>query len=75
MRHLCDCALLTNPLVLIRFVNLILLAIMAVVCAIVDSIIEQHGHNQGAPWEFGTDTKGDNPHINGAITFGNALIT
>lgn len=55
--------------------NLILLAIMAVVCAIVDSIIEQHGHNQGAPWEFGTDTKGDNPHINGAITFGNALIT
>ncbi|KAG8905995.1 hypothetical protein FRB99_007852 [Tulasnella sp. 403] len=63
---------LMNPQV---FINLILLAVMAVVCAIVDAIIETRGHNQGAPWEFGTDRKGDNPRINGAITFGNALIT
>ncbi|KAG8996124.1 hypothetical protein FRB94_008549 [Tulasnella sp. JGI-2019a] len=61
-----------NPQVLL---NLLLLAVMAVVCAIVDSILERRGHNNGAPWEYGTSSKGDNPNINGLITFGNALIT
>ncbi|KIO25076.1 hypothetical protein M407DRAFT_25607 [Tulasnella calospora MUT 4182] len=61
-----------NPQV---FVNLSLLAVMAVVCAIVDSILEQRGHDNGAPWEWGTDRSDDNPRVNGGITFGNALIT
>ncbi|KAG8858770.1 hypothetical protein FRB96_004907 [Tulasnella sp. 330] len=61
-----------NPQVML---NLLLLAVMAVVCAIVDSILERRGHNDIAPWEFGTSSKGDNPNINGLITFGNALIT
>ncbi|KAG9001427.1 hypothetical protein FRB94_004792 [Tulasnella sp. JGI-2019a] len=61
-----------NPQVM---ANLLLLAVMAVVCAVVDSILERRGHNRGAPWEFATSSKGDNPNINGLITFGNALIT
>ncbi|KAG7092955.1 hypothetical protein E1B28_009257 [Marasmius oreades] len=61
-----------NPQV---FLNLILLAGMAVACGIVDSILEQRYYDQGAPWLFGANTKDDNPKINGLVTWAFALIT
>ncbi|KAJ3528331.1 hypothetical protein NMY22_g9457 [Coprinellus aureogranulatus] len=60
-----------NPQV---FVNLILLAMMAIACAIVDSVLE-HRDYPGAPWLFWANRSGDNPSINGLITFFFALIT
>ncbi|KAG0701783.1 hypothetical protein DFH29DRAFT_1079916 [Suillus ampliporus] len=61
-----------NPQVL---VNLALLAIMAVVCGIADSKIEESKYAQGAPWLYGDDVSNDNPKINGLITWAFALIT
>ncbi|CAO1629409.1 unnamed protein product [Parajaminaea phylloscopi] len=61
-----------NPMV---YVNLLLLAAMAIGCAIADSLIEQHYFDRDAYWEFGATQSDDNPHINGLVTFGNALIT
>jgi len=58
-----------------RFVNLALLAIMAVVCGIVDAILEQRDYPKGAPWLFNDNRSDDNPHINGLVTFANGLIT
>jgi phospholipid-translocating ATPase len=48
---------------------------MAVVCAIVDSLLEQHYFPMMAPWLFDDNRSGDNPHINGLITWAFALIT
>ena len=64
-------SLLTNY----RFVNLIILAIMSVVCGIADSILEQRAYPEGAPWLVGDNQSGDNPKINGLITAIFALIT
>lgn len=61
-----------NPQV---FINLIVLAIMAVVCAIVDSVLESREYTEGAPWLFLDDQTNDNPKINGLITWAFALIT
>ncbi|KAH8099600.1 phospholipid-translocating P-type ATPase [Cristinia sonorae] len=61
-----------NPQV---FINLILLAAMAIVCGIVDSVLEQHNFPLNAPWEYGATHGDDNPRINGLITWANALIT
>ncbi|KDR73672.1 hypothetical protein GALMADRAFT_251453 [Galerina marginata CBS 339.88] len=61
-----------NPQV---FINLILLAIMAIVCGIVDSVLEHRDYPRGAPWLYGANRSGDNPSINGLITFAFALIT
>ncbi|KAF8315252.1 phospholipid-translocating ATPase, partial [Clavulina sp. PMI_390] len=61
-----------NPMVLI---NLVLLALMAVVCGIVDAHLEQHYYPKGALWLYNDNGKDDNPHINGLITFLNAFIT
>ncbi|KAF7986654.1 hypothetical protein HWV62_26488 [Athelia sp. TMB] len=61
-----------NPQV---FINLIVLAIMAVVCAIIDSVLEAREYPDGAPWLFLDDQKNDNPKINGLITWAFALIT
>ncbi|KAH7107578.1 phospholipid-translocating P-type ATPase [Auriculariales sp. MPI-PUGE-AT-0066] len=61
-----------NPQV---FINLAILGIIAVVCAIVESILERKGSTRGEYWFIGDDTPTDNPSINGLITFGNALIT
>ncbi|KAF5390158.1 hypothetical protein D9757_002920 [Collybiopsis confluens] len=61
-----------NPQV---FVNLVLLAAMAVVCAIVDSILEKRDYPAGAPWLYGADQSDDNPSVNGLITWAFALIT
>ncbi|PPQ72110.1 hypothetical protein CVT24_002421 [Panaeolus cyanescens] len=61
-----------NPQV---FINLILLALMAITCGVVDSILEHRDYARGAPWLYGADQPGDNPSINGLITFVFALIT
>jgi len=52
-----------------------MLALMAVVCAIVDSSLEKHYFPLGAPWLYGDDHKGDNPRINGLITWTYSLLT
>jgi hypothetical protein len=58
-----------------RFVNLAILTIMAVVCAIADALIEQKKYPENAYWLFDDNRSSDNPHINGIVTFANALIT
>lgn len=62
----------TNPQV---FINLAILAAMATVCGIADYKIESRLYPEGAPWLYGDDTSGDNPGINGFITWAFALIT
>ncbi|KAF8582656.1 phospholipid-translocating P-type ATPase [Ramaria rubella] len=61
-----------NPQV---FINLILLAIMAVVCGIVDALIEQKKYPESAPWLYDDNRSSDNPQINGLVTWANAFIT
>lgn len=61
-----------NPQV---FINLAILATMAVVCGIVDAVLEQHFFPLGAPWLFGDTQSNDNPRINGLITFIFAFLT
>ena len=56
-------------------VNFVILAAMALVCAIVDAVLEQRYAPLHAPWLFGDDAKYDNPHINGLITFFYAILT
>jgi hypothetical protein len=51
-----------------------LLALMATVCAISDSIIEHKQYPEGAPWLYDDDLSGDNPNINGLVTWAFALI-
>ena len=58
-----------------RFVNLILLALMATACGIVDSVLEHKYYPESAPWLFDDNRPGNNPSINGLITFCFALIT
>lgn len=54
---------------------MLILAIMAVVCGIADSLLEQYYYPLGAPWLYGDSQSDDNPKINGLITFIFALIT
>ncbi|KAJ3719928.1 phospholipid-translocating ATPase [Lentinula raphanica] len=61
-----------NPQVLL---NLVLLALMATACAIVDSVLEKRDYPGGAPWLYDDNTSGDNPSINGLVTWAFALIT
>ncbi|WRT65198.1 uncharacterized protein IL334_002141 [Kwoniella shivajii] len=61
-----------NPQVLL---NLFILALIAMVCAIVDHFNEVRWNNQQSYWMLYADTKGDNPSINGLVTFANAFIT
>ncbi len=61
-----------NPQVLL---NLALLAIVAVVCAVIDHFNEVKWDRQQAYWELYADTSGNNPNINALVTFANALIT
>ena len=58
-----------------RFVNLILLALMATACGVVDSILEHRDYPESAPWLFDDNRPGNNPSINGLVTFCFALIT
>ncbi|KAF5358414.1 hypothetical protein D9756_001292 [Leucocoprinus leucothites] len=57
------------------FFNLILMFGMAVVCAIADSLLEVHFYPLGAPWLYGDNTSGDNPRINGLVTWAFSLLT
>ncbi|EPQ57895.1 phospholipid-translocating P-type ATPase [Gloeophyllum trabeum ATCC 11539] len=61
-----------NPQV---FINLIILAVMAVVCGIVDAVLEQRYYPLNAPWLYGDTQPDDNPRINGLVTWAFALIT
>jgi len=61
-----------NPMV---FLNLIILAVMAVVCGIVDSVLEHRDYPRLAPWLFADNQSDDNPSINGLVTWAFALIT
>ncbi|WWC67489.1 uncharacterized protein I206_101397 [Kwoniella pini CBS 10737] len=61
-----------NPQVLL---NLFLLALIAMVCAIVDHVNEVNWNKEQAYWMLYADTSGDNPNVNGIITFLNAFIT
>jgi phospholipid-translocating ATPase len=61
-----------NPMVL---VNLIVLLVMAVICGLVDSILEHHYNPRQAPWLFRDNRSGDNPSVNGLITLLFAFIT
>ncbi|KAK0439550.1 phospholipid-translocating ATPase [Armillaria borealis] len=61
-----------NPQV---FINLLILACMAVACAIADSVLEHQKYPQGAPWLYGDNQSDDNPSINGLVTWAFALIT
>ena len=59
----------------LSFLNLGLLALMCIMCAIGDHILEKRYYPQNAYWLYGANTKGDNPNINGLISFANAMIT
>ena len=48
---------------------------MAIVCGIVDSVLEQRNYPLGAPWLYGDTQSDDNPKINGLTTAIFALIT
>ncbi|WVF70430.1 hypothetical protein IAT40_005220 [Kwoniella sp. CBS 6097] len=61
-----------NPQVLL---NLAILAVIAMVCAIVDHFNEVNWNQEQAYWMLYADTPGDNPNINGLVTFANAFIT
>lgn len=47
---------------------------MTVMCAVVDHFLEKAQYPQGAYWLYGDNQSGDNPSINGLITWANALI-
>lgn len=61
-----------NPQV---FINLLLLAAMAVVCGVTESSLEKYYSPLGAPWLYGDSISDDNPRINGLTTLVFALIT
>ena len=48
---------------------------MAVVCGIMDSVLEHRYYPKGAPWLIGADRSDDNPSINGLVTFAFAFLT
>lgn len=57
------------------YVNLAIIGVMAVVCAIADSRIEQYYFDRQAPWEYLATFNDDNPSLNGLVSFANSLIT
>jgi phospholipid-translocating ATPase len=56
-------------------INLLIMAAMATVCAIVDSVLEHRYYPKGAPWLYADNTSGDNPSINGLVTWAFSLLT
>lgn len=54
--------------------NLVLLAAMCIMCAVVDWALQKHYLGRGAYWLFDANRPGDNPSVNGIVTFANALI-
>ncbi|KAJ7744516.1 phospholipid-translocating ATPase [Mycena maculata] len=61
-----------NPQVLI---NLLIMFLMAVACGIGDSVLEHQYEPRSAPWLYEDDTSGDNPSINGLVTWAFAFLT
>ncbi|KAF6763652.1 phospholipid-translocating ATPase [Ephemerocybe angulata] len=61
-----------NPQVII---NLIIIAAVAVICAIADSMLQVKYYELAAPWLYGDNLSDDNPRINGLITWAYALLT
>lgn len=61
-----------NPQVLL---SLCILGVIAMVCAIIDHFNEVRWYREGAYWTLYDDTSGDNPSVNGIVTFANAFIT
>jgi len=61
-----------NPMV---YFNLCLLAVIGIGCAIADSRLERYYTDRTAYWQFFANRSDDNPNVNGAVTFGNSLIT
>lgn len=59
----------------LSFINLIILALMAITCAIVDSVLEHRDYPASAPWLYNDNQSDDNPSINGLVTWAFALIT
>ena len=57
------------------FVNLALLAIVGVICAIADSRLETKYLKDNSYWVYGEPLSDDNPNFNGFTTFFNSLIT
>ncbi|KAG6810123.1 hypothetical protein H0H92_013221 [Tricholoma furcatifolium] len=55
--------------------NLGILALLAVVCAIADSMLELKYFPLGALWLYGATTSDDNPRVNGIITWVYSLLT
>lgn len=51
------------------------MAVMAVVCAIVDAVLEQRLYKKGAPWLYDDNQPDNNPQINGLITFFYSILT
>ncbi|KAJ7507724.1 phospholipid-translocating ATPase [Mycena galericulata] len=61
-----------DPQVLI---NLLILFLMTVACAIGDSVLEHQYEPHSAPWLYDDDESTDNPSINGLITWAFAFLT
>ena len=55
--------------------NLVLMAIISTVCAIVDHYEEVTWYAQNAYWTINDNESGNNPMVNGIITFFNGFIT
>lgn len=51
------------------------MALMAVVCAIVDVVLEHRLYPKSAPWLYDDNQPDDNPEINGLITFFYSILT
>ncbi|TFK63346.1 phospholipid-translocating P-type ATPase [Pluteus cervinus] len=57
------------------FVNLVILAAMALTCGVANSSLEKIYYPEGALWLFGDNTSDNNPQINGLITAVFSLLT
>lgn len=66
---------LTKLYVSFRFINLIILAVMGIICAIADSSLEKKFFPLNAPWLYGDNNSDDNPKLNGLVTWAFALLT
>ena len=44
-------------------------------CGVGDAILEHRYYDENAPWEAFANLSSDNPRINGAVSFANAMIT
>lgn len=63
---------LMNPMV---FINLGLLAIMCLFNGIGTHLAERYYYDRNSYWTVYSDSSDDNPNINGAVGFANAMIT